>query len=107
MEDLFEFAKVEHERQVTHHNVKGDPKTKYTMLAKLMEELGELSEAILTCDSLQRSDKLTEKIADARANLEGEFADVILVAAILSHELGVDVKAALHRKIKKIRERKY
>ena len=103
MADIFEFAKKEHERQVTHHNVKGESKTKYTMLAKLMEELGELSEAILTCDSLQRSDKLE----NARANLEGEFADVILVALILSQEMNIDVKKALEEKIEKIIERKY
>ncbi len=103
MEDIFEFAKIEHERQVTHHNVKGDPKTKYTMLAKLMEELGELSEAILTYDSLQRTDKLQ----DAKSDLNGEFADVVLVTLILSQELGVDVKKALDEKIKKIKARKY
>ena len=48
LDGLFEFAKKEHHRQVTHHNLKGDPKTKYTIFAKLMEEVGELSETILT-----------------------------------------------------------
>ncbi len=103
MEDIFEFAKVEHERQVTYHNTKGNPKTKYTMLAKLMEEVGELSEAILTYDSLQRKDKLV----DAKKDLKDEFADVVIVALILSHELGVDIKKALDDKIKKIKARKY
>ena len=103
MEDIFEFSKIEHERQVNHHNVKNDPKTKYTMLAKLMEELGELSEAILSYDSLQRTDKLD----NAKNNLEDELADVILVTLILSNELGVDVKNAINKKIQKIKSRKY
>lgn len=85
----------------TKHNVKNDPKTKYTMLAKLMEEVGELSEAILKTDSLQRSDKLKKK-----SDLEGEFADVIFVAMILSQELDVDIGKALERKITKIIDRR-
>ncbi len=103
MEELFEFAKIEHERLVNHYNIKGESKTKYTILAKLMEELGELSEAILTFDSLQRSDKLEE----TKKNLEGELADVILTTLILSKELDVNIKKALQEKIEKINKRKY
>jgi len=103
MNEIMEFVTKEHDRQVTHHNLKGDPKTRYTMLAKLMEELGELSEAILTSDSLQRSDKLGEK----KEQLEGEFADVLLVTLILAQELQIDARGALERKITHILARKY
>jgi NTP pyrophosphatase (non-canonical NTP hydrolase) len=103
MEDFFEFAKIEHERQVKHYKAKGDAKTKYTMLAKLMEEVGELSEAILIQDSMQRKDKLST----SKKELEDELADVLLVTLILSQELEVDVKKALEKKIKKIKSRKY
>ena len=43
---MTDFAKKEHERQVNLHNTKNNPKTKYTMLAKLMEEVQGLVEAM-------------------------------------------------------------
>lgn len=101
--DIFEFAKREHERLVTHYGVDEDPKTKYAMLAKLMEEVGELSEAILHTDALQRKDKLKEKNID----LPGEFADVMLATAVLAQELDVDLHDALEKKMEKIQKRKY
>jgi len=101
MKEILEFIKEEHEHQVTKHNVKGDPKTRYTMLAKLMEEVGELSEAILKTDSLQRNDKLNTEI-----DLAGEFADVIFVTLILSQEMKVDVRDALDKKLAKIVKRR-
>jgi len=101
-QNLIDFAKMEHERLVTHFKVKGDPKTRYTMLAKLMEEVGELSEAILKTDALQRGEKLREP-----PDLAGEFADVILSTMVLSQELKIDMQAALQTKIAKIRARKY
>ncbi|MBW3005108.1 hypothetical protein KY310_04720 [Candidatus Woesearchaeota archaeon] len=103
LQDLFEFAKKEHDRQVTHHKVKGDPKVKYTMFAKLIEELGELSEAMTTADGLQRGDKLRK----AKSELADEFADVLLVTLILAEEWNVDAKKALIEKIEKIKKRNY
>jgi len=100
--ELVDFAKKEHDRLVTCFNAKDNPKTKYTMLAKLMEEMGELSEAILKSDNLQRADK--EKIM---GDINHELADVILVSLILSQELGVDIEKALQEKIDKIKTRKY
>jgi NTP pyrophosphatase (non-canonical NTP hydrolase) len=102
LDELIEFAKKEHERLVTHFNTKDNPRTRYTMFAKLVEEVGELSEALLKSDSLQRPDKLKDK-----ADLEQELADVILVSLILAKQLDVDIKKALEDKIKKIKERKY
>ena len=102
MEKIFEFARKEHERQLRYHNLKNDPKTKYTILAKLMEEVGELSEAILKKDRLQHARKLRglPSVAD-------ELADVILVALILGEELKIDTRMALLSKMKKITARKY
>jgi len=100
--ELVEFANSEHERLVNHFNTKDNPKTRYTMLAKLMEEMGELSEAILKSDNLQRADK--EKIM---GDINHEIADVILCSLVLARELGVDVEKALLEKIEKIKSRKY
>lgn len=103
IDELFEFAKKEHKRQIKHHKVEGDPKISYTMLAKLMEEIGELSEAMLITDSLQRGDKLRK----AQKELADEFADVILVTLILAQQWDVDAKKALENKISKIKKRIY
>ncbi|MFH0869988.1 MAG: MazG nucleotide pyrophosphohydrolase domain-containing protein [archaeon] len=100
--ELVEFAKKEHDRLVTHHNTANNPRTRYTMLAKLMEEVGELSEAILKNDNLQRKDK--EKIM---GSVNHELADVILCSLVLADELGVDIENALKEKIEKIKTRKY
>lgn len=100
--ELVEFANSEHERLVTRFDAKNNPKTRYTMLAKLMEEMGELSEAILKSDNLQRADK--EKIM---GDINHEIADVILCSLVLARELGVDAEKAILEKMEKIKSRKY
>jgi NTP pyrophosphatase (non-canonical NTP hydrolase) len=99
---IVKFANNEHERLVTRFDAKDNPKTKYTMLAKLMEEMGELSEAILKNDSLQRSDKKKEI-----GEIDYEIADVILCSLVLAKELNVEVEKAIIEKMKKIKLRKY
>ncbi len=103
---LLDFTRLEHERLVTHYDIKGDSKTKYAMLAKVMEELGELSEAILKLDSFQRSKKLKD-FKTLKEHLSLEFADVLLTVHILAQEMGVDISAALKKKIEQIKNRKY
>jgi NTP pyrophosphatase (non-canonical NTP hydrolase) len=100
---LKQFILTEHDRLVTHYNVKNNPKTKYTMLAKCMEELGELSEQILKHDSMQRS----KKLQTSRKELEGEFADVLFTTLILAQELNIDMEKAMLEKLVKVQRRKY
>jgi len=102
-EELTSYAKEEHERQTIRYNNKNDPKTKYTIFAKLIEEVGELSEAILTNDNLQRSSKLK----NSKIDLEGELADVISCTLILAQELNVNMEKALKEKITKNKARQY
>jgi NTP pyrophosphatase (non-canonical NTP hydrolase) len=103
LDDILEFIKAEHTRVVSHYNMIDDPKTKYTMLAKLTEEVGELAEAILSYDSLQRGPKLRHD----KSKLEHEVADVILTTLMISREMNIDVKKALSEKVKKIKKRRY
>jgi len=99
---LFEFAKKEHKRLIEHYNIREDPKTKYTLFTKMIEEVGELSEALTTSDSLQRKDKLKKEV-----DLAGEIADVLFTTLILAEELNIDVEEALEKKMEKIRNRTY
>jgi NTP pyrophosphatase (non-canonical NTP hydrolase) len=79
-----------------------DPeKWAYAQAIKLGEEVGELNEAILARFLLQRSSK-SHKTYD----LEGELADVVIVAFILARQLDVDLAAALERKITTLKIRR-
>lgn len=69
---------------------------------KLGEEYGELCDAVLASVGDQRRDKLTKEKA---GNLEGEFADVVIVTFMLAKAMNVDIMAALDGKIEKIRKR--
>jgi NTP pyrophosphatase (non-canonical NTP hydrolase) len=73
-----------------------------TRTVKLSEEVGELSNDILSVLSLQRKAKLKEF---EKKNMYEEFADVILSAILLANSVGVDVERAVRNKLKKIIER--
>ncbi|MBW2990951.1 hypothetical protein KY348_04560 [Candidatus Woesearchaeota archaeon] len=103
MNELFEFVEAEHKRLTKYYNSEEDLNKKYRMFAKLIEETGELSEAILASDAFQRK----EKLESFNEKLEHEFADVVICALILSKEMNVDMKKALKEKIEKIKKRKY
>lgn len=69
---------------------------------KVMEELGELSDEILTSMNLSRD----SKIADfSRENVEDEFADVLACVVSLAIELNIDVEEVIRRKIEFTKER--
>ena len=65
---------------------------------KLMEETGELAEALTVSRNLCRAEKRVD--ADtAQANLADEIADVVATVMHLASMLGIDVEAALEKKI--------
>ena len=66
---------------------------------KLSEEVGELSNDILSVLSLQRKSKLE---AFDKTNLYEEFADVVLGALALANTMRVDMDRAVRDKLKKI-----
>lgn len=69
---------------------------------KLVEELGELSDELLTSMNLQRADK-TAKFA--HAHVEDELADVLASVILLGLELGIDIETVMKRKIAFTKER--
>lgn len=101
LQELKEFAAEQHRLLIKHYTAKGNQPSVYATLAKVVEEVGELSEAMLTADALQRSEKLGKQ-----TKLEYEVADVIISTLILAQALGVDIEKALDEKIAKIRARK-
>ena len=69
---------------------------------KIMEELGELSDELLTSMNLSRNSKIAKF---SQENVEDEYADVLACVIILGRELGIDVEKVMKKKIKFTHER--
>jgi len=74
----------------------------FTRTMKVVEELGELSDEILTSMNLQRDSKIAKF---SRENLEDEFADVFGSLILLGNELDIDIEKVVKKKIKFTKER--
>ncbi len=80
----------------------GGQQRTFARIMKIVEELGELSDEILTSMNLQRNTKIAQF---SHQNLEDEFADVLGSLILLGVELDIDVEAVMKRKIAFTRER--
>lgn len=69
---------------------------------KIVEELGELADEILTSMNLQRDSKIAKF---SRQNIEDEFADVFGSLILLAIELDIDVEEVMKRKLEFTRQR--
>lgn len=74
----------------------------FARIMKIVEELGELSDEILTSMNLQRNTKIAQF---SHENLEDEFADVLGSLILLGVELDIDIVEVMKRKITFTRER--
>ncbi len=74
----------------------------FARIMKLVEELGELSDEILTSMNLARDSKIAKF---SRENMEDEFADVLASLILLAIELDIDVEEVIRRKITFTRDR--
>ncbi|NCN82338.1 MAG: hypothetical protein GW947_00055 [Candidatus Pacebacteria bacterium] len=63
---------------------------------KVVEELGELSDEILTSMNIQRNSKIAKF---SHQNVEDEFADVLGSLVLLAIELDIDIEEVMKRKI--------
>ena len=82
--------------------LKDDNQRIFARTMKIVEELGELSDEILTSMNLQRNSKIANF---SRKNLEDEFADVLGSLLLLGIELNIDIKDVVERKITYTRKR--
>ncbi len=74
----------------------------FARVMKIVEELGEFADEILTSMNLQRNSKIAKF---SQQNIEDEFADVLGSLILLGIELDIDVEKVMKRKIKFTRER--
>jgi len=103
LKELGTHAQEEVNRLRTHYKFVDEEKFILAQMVKLSEEHGELAEKILGQFNLQRKDKL----AETKKDLPGEFADVILVSAMIAQAMKIDITDALEKKLAKIKARKY
>jgi len=83
-------------------NYKDEQKRILVRTVKLGEEFGELCNEVLANEGLQNPIK---NKSFKRANLEKEFADVIITTLLLARTLKIDIDKALDDKVKIIMER--
>lgn len=102
MEALQNFIEAENERLREKYASVDDRKMVLVQAVKLSEETGELADQILARDSLQREEKLA--VAE-ETRVEDEIADALITARLLAESVGVDVDAALDRKMAEIEAR--
>lgn len=103
LKELSLFIKAEDARlRSMHGNYEDEEKRLLARTVKLSEEVGELSEMILSRCSFQRKEKLETL---SKEHISGEFADVIIVCALLANAMDVDLEEAIEEKIKVIEER--
>lgn len=69
---------------------------------KLSEEVGELSEAVLTFIGDQRKEKLNDF---KKEHLENEIADVIITSTMIALSTNINLDRAITRKLHKINTR--
>jgi len=102
---LLNFISRESKRLIRFYGSNTDSRTRnLARLAKVTEELGELSNEVLAIDGDQRSSKLS---GNHREKAAEEIADVIITVLLLAEHLDLDAERALKQKIKKIKNRKY
>lgn len=82
--------------------LKNDQQRIFARTMKIVEELGELSDEILTSMNLQRNTKIEQF---SHQNIEDEFADVMGSLLLLGIELDIDVEEVMQRKINFTRQR--
>lgn len=85
--------------RIKFHSLTKKEKDILARMVKLQEEVGELSNDVLSILSLQRKSKLEEF---EKSNMYEEFADVVLSVIMLANAVGVDMERAVNHKYQKL-----
>jgi NTP pyrophosphatase (non-canonical NTP hydrolase) len=102
MEEFLQFIDFEDLRLKQRYPQLDNDKMILARTVKLSEEMGELSDNILSSIGLQRKDKLANF---DKTSLSKEFADVIITTFLLAKSANVDIIPALKSKIPELNKR--
>ena len=97
--ELIDWVEQQSDKLNRHFPVATEREALFGRVVKLTEEVGELAEAVLASEKLQRQEKLDDA---ALENIGAECADVIITTLLLAQKTGVDINQALEHKIAKI-----
>ena len=100
--EIKKFIDREDKRLIKRFSNLDSEKNVLARTVKMVEEVGELCEEVLSHNLLQRRKKLDKHNKD---NIQGEFADVVFTTLLLAKSMKVDIDKALSNKMKEIDER--
>lgn len=101
--ELTQFIAAESNRLNSNYYADYDvEKRVFSATVKMVEEVGELCDAVLKAHKVQRAEKMVDF---DKGKLEHEIADVLITTLLIAELMDVDVNEALRTKIKKIEGR--
>ncbi|OGG41699.1 hypothetical protein A3A21_03775 [Candidatus Jorgensenbacteria bacterium RIFCSPLOWO2_01_FULL_45_25b] len=100
--ELLSFIKIQSERLKRRYGYDDEEKRVLARTVKLSEEVGELCDAVLSLQKLQRQEKLDEETSE---HIAEEVADVLITTLLIAESLRVNIENALFKKIEKINKR--
>jgi len=103
---ITEFAAEQAECLKRLFGLKTDAELANLSVIKLQEEVGEVAEAYLALQSLQRQDKLQQPKDELKASLGREIADVTVVMALLADASGLSFDTILLERLDNLRNRR-
>lgn len=95
LEEILQLTRDYHELLNQAFPIRSDHERVFARTLKLMEELGEFANELLTKVGLQRQTKID---AFAQEKLEDEFGDVVATVLLLGAELDIDIAEVMKRK---------
>jgi len=95
LEEILQLTRDYHELLNQAFPIESDRERVFARTLKLMEELGEFANELLTKVGLQRQTKID---AYAQEKLEDEFGDVVATVLLLGAELDIDIADVMRRK---------
>ena len=104
IKEINQFIEEEIKKLEEYYKDKDKDELSMAMGFKVIEEVGELFQEILSHKGYQSKEKL-EKFD--KEEIKKEFADAIFTILILAKRFDVDIEEAIQIKIKEIKKRKY
>ncbi|MFA7243999.1 MAG: MazG nucleotide pyrophosphohydrolase domain-containing protein [Patescibacteria group bacterium] len=103
-EEIQKLIREEHEKTLSEIGAIYDQDRRtLNRTVKLMEEVGELSNEIMSSMNMQRSEKMSDYKKD---NISSEIADVIITALLIAENIDIDAFESVKKKMGKIKARR-
>jgi len=102
--EINEFIESEIKRLEEYYGDKDKNERTMATGFKLVEEVGELFEALLAKMGYQRKSKLKDV---KPKDLEKEFSDVIFTTLILAKKFNIDIEESIKLKMEEVKNRRY